>query len=106
MQNAAIETATNAGIKIAHIAQEVNKAKALVEDAVETRKRQAQRMFKRGYAAAEETLEDTAYYIKRHPWQSIGLAAGVGAGIVALSGLLASWMFVKARKVAHSTTED
>ncbi len=87
MENSAVETATDAGIKLAHFANEVAKAKTLVEDAVEEKKRQAQRMLKRGYANAEDALEDTTYYIKRNPWKSVGIAAGIGAG----AGLILGW---------------
>lgn len=89
MESTTMETASDAAIKFAHLSHEVSKAKTLVEDVVEDGKRQAQRMLKRSYVAVEDCVEDTTYYIKRHPWQSVGIALGVGTG----AGLLAGWFF-------------
>jgi len=35
-------------------------------------KRKAELMLKRGFVAAEDRVEDTTYFIKRPPWQSVG----------------------------------
>jgi len=94
MQTKAVETSTDAAVKLAHLSQEVSKAKAIVNDVIEDGKREALRTVKRAYVAAEDRLEDTTYYIKRHPWQSVGIAAGVGAGV----GLFAGWICSKAFK--------
>ena len=81
MQTKAVETATDTAVKLAHLSQEVSKAKAIVNDVIEDGKREALRTVKRAYVAAEDRLEDTTYYIKRHPWQSVGIAAGVSAAV-------------------------
>jgi ElaB/YqjD/DUF883 family membrane-anchored ribosome-binding protein len=87
-----IESAADAAVKLAHLTHEVSKAKTLVNDFVEDGTRKAQRLVKRGVVTAEDYVEDTTYYIKRHPWQSVGVAAGVGAG----AGLLLGWIFSRA----------
>ena len=94
MQTRAVETATDSAVKLAHLSHEVSKAKAIVNDVIEDGKREALRTVKRAYVAAEDRLEDTTYYIKRHPWQSVGIAAGVGAGV----GLFAGWVCSRACK--------
>ena len=94
MQGTTVENATDAAINLAHLSHQVAKAKTLVEDVVEDGKRQAQRFAKRSYVAVEDCLEDSTYFIKRHPWQSVGFALGVGAG----AGLLAGWLFGRSCK--------
>lgn len=89
MENRTAEKVGNGTDQFAHLTHEMSRAKELVNDFVEDGKRKAQRMVKRGVVAAEDYVEDTTYYIKRHPWQSVGMAAGVGAG----TGLLLGWMF-------------
>jgi ElaB/YqjD/DUF883 family membrane-anchored ribosome-binding protein len=89
MENSAIKTATDAAVQLTHLTHEASKAKTLVNDAVENGKRKAKRMAKRGYVAAEDYLDDTTYYIKRHPWQSVGIALGLGAG----AGIVTGWLF-------------
>jgi ElaB/YqjD/DUF883 family membrane-anchored ribosome-binding protein len=69
------------------LAQQVAKAKVLVNDVIEDGRHKVGRTFKRGIIATEECIEDTGYFIKRHPWQSVGTAVGIGA----LVGLFAGW---------------
>ena len=92
METKTIERAADGAPQFAHLTHEVSKARALVNDVIEDGKRKAQRSVKHAVVAAEECVEDTTYYIKRHPWQSVGLAAGLGVG----TGLLASWMVSRA----------
>lgn len=87
MENNVVEKMADVGINFTHFTNEVSKAKVLLEDALEDGKRKAERTLKRGKFAAEECIEDTTYFIKRHPWESVGVALGFGAGI----GLLAGW---------------
>jgi ElaB/YqjD/DUF883 family membrane-anchored ribosome-binding protein len=94
MESQVIENAADAAIKFAHLTHEVSKAKTLVQDAVEDGRRKAQRIARRGYVAAEDFAEDASYYIKRHPWRSMGIALWVGAG----AGLLAGWFCTRTRK--------
>ena len=96
MEGKTIESATDAAINLAHLTHEVSKAKTLVDDVLEDGKRKAQRVVKRGYVAAEDYVEDTTYYIKRHPWQSVGVALGLGAG----AGIVVGWLF--SRSCTHS----
>jgi ElaB/YqjD/DUF883 family membrane-anchored ribosome-binding protein len=86
MENKVVENVTDA-INLAHLTHEVSKAKVLIDDVLEDGKRKAERLVKRSFVAAEECVEDTTYFIKRHPWQSVGAALGVGAAV----GVLAGW---------------
>jgi ElaB/YqjD/DUF883 family membrane-anchored ribosome-binding protein len=89
MESKAIENVTGAAINLAHLTHEVSKAKVLLDDVLEDGKRKAERTMKRGFVVAEDLVEDTTYFIKRHPWQSVGATFGLGAGI----GILAGWLF-------------
>lgn len=92
METNTIERAADSALQFAHLTHEVSKARTLLGDVIEDGKRKAQRTLKRTYLAAEDQLDETTYYIKRHPWQSVGIAAGVGVG----AGLFAGWMFLHA----------
>lgn len=88
MESKAVENVTDAAINLAHLTHEMAKAKVLIDDVLEDGKRKAERMLKRGFVAAEDYVEDTTYFIKRHPWQSVGAALGLGAAV----GVLAGWL--------------
>ena len=64
-----------------------DKAKVLCNDVLENGKHTMERTFKRGMLATEYCIEDTTHFIKRHPWQSVGTAVGIGAVL----GLFAGW---------------
>ncbi len=81
------ENVTDQAINLPDFAERVGKAKVLVNDVIEDGKHKVGRTFKRGIVATEECIEDTTYFIKRHPWQSVGTAVGIGAVV----GLLAGW---------------
>lgn len=95
MEAKTIDKTADGALQLAHLTHEVSKVRTLVNDVVEDGKRKAQRTVKRAYVAAEDYVEDTTYYIKRHPWQSVGVAAGLGVG----AGLLASWMLSRAAQI-------
>ena len=88
MESKAVENVTEAAINLAHLTHEVSKAKVLMGDAFEDGKRKAGRMITRGVVAAEDCVEDTTYFIKRHPWQSIAVALGLGAAV----GIFTGWL--------------
>ena len=88
MQTATIENGRSTAVKLAHLAAKASEGKVLAEDLVDFGKRKAQRMIKRSYAAGEDYLEDTTHYIKRHPWQSLGVALGVGISLGFLGGFI------------------
>jgi ElaB/YqjD/DUF883 family membrane-anchored ribosome-binding protein len=94
MQTATVENGTSTGIKSAHLAAKAAEGKMLAEDFAEIGKRKAQRMIRRGREAGEDYLDETTHYVKHHPWQSIGIAAGVGAFV----GLLFGWTCSRACK--------
>ena len=88
MESIPRENVTDKGINLPDLTQQVAKAKVLVNDVIEDGKHKMERTFKRGIIATEECIEDTTYFIKRHPWESVGVAVGVGA----IFGLLAGWL--------------
>jgi ElaB/YqjD/DUF883 family membrane-anchored ribosome-binding protein len=92
MEGKAMENVTDAAINLAHLTHQVSKAKVLIDDVIDDGKRKVERTAKRGFVAVEDCIEDTTYFIKRHPWQSVGSALGFGAGI----GLLVGWLTTRA----------
>lgn len=87
MESKTMESVTDAAVNLAHLTHQVEKAKVLVNDVVEDGKHKVERTFKRAIVSAEDCIEDTTHFIKRHPWQSMGAAVGVGA----IVGLFAGW---------------
>lgn len=86
--NAAVENGRSAGFKLAHLTAKAAEGKMLAEDLVEIGKRKAQRLVKRSYEAGEDYLDESKRYIKHHPWQSVGVALGVGLSLGFLGGFL------------------
>lgn len=91
METKVIETATDAAINLAHLTNEFSKAKVLIEDAIEDSRHKAERMVKQGVVGASDMIDDTTYYIKRHPWQAVGVAAALGAA----TGMLLGFAFTR-----------
>ena len=87
------ENVTDRPINLPDLSVQVAKAKTLVNDVIEDGKHKMGRTFKRGIIATEECIEDTTYFIKRHPWQSVGTAVGIGA----IVGLFAGWQVSRRR---------
>jgi ElaB/YqjD/DUF883 family membrane-anchored ribosome-binding protein len=83
-----VQNGKNAGIKLAHIAARAAEGKILAEDMLEIGRRKAQRMVRRGYEVGEDYVDETRRYVKHHPWQSVGLALGVGLTLGFLGGFL------------------
>jgi ElaB/YqjD/DUF883 family membrane-anchored ribosome-binding protein len=94
MQTATVENGTSTGIKFTHLAAKAAEGRMLAEDFAEIGKRKALRMIRRGREAGEDYLDETTHYVKHHPWQSVGIAAGVGAFV----GLLFGWTCSRACK--------
>jgi ElaB/YqjD/DUF883 family membrane-anchored ribosome-binding protein len=88
MQTATVENGGSTGIKLAHLAAKASEGKMLAEDLVEIGKRKAQRAIRRGYEAGEDYLDESKRYIKHNPWQSVGVALGVGLTLGFLGGFL------------------
>jgi ElaB/YqjD/DUF883 family membrane-anchored ribosome-binding protein len=76
------------GIKLAHLAAKASEGKVLAEDLVDIGKRKAQRLVRHGIETGEDYLDETKRYIKHHPWNSIGVALGVGLTIGFIGGFL------------------
>lgn len=85
MQTATVENSATS--KLADLAAKAAEGKALAEDLLETGKQKTQRAIRKGFEAGEDCLDETTYCIKHNPWQSVGIAAGVGAFV----GLLCGW---------------
>ncbi|HSE32546.1 MAG TPA: hypothetical protein VLA93_13320 [Pyrinomonadaceae bacterium] len=92
MESKTMENVTDAGINLAHLTHQVAKAKVLIDDVIDDGKRKVERTAKRGFVAVEDCIEDTTYFIKRHPWQSVGTALGLGAAV----GLFVGWVTIRA----------
>jgi len=74
------------GVKLAHLAAKAAEGKILAEDFVDISKRKAQRLMRRGIDATEDCMDETKRYIKHNPWQSVGVALGVGLTLGFLGG--------------------
>lgn len=87
MQGRTMEV-TDAALSLAHITHQVGKAKVLIDEVIGDGKHKIERNLKRGFVAVDDCIEDTTYFIKRHPWESVGVAVGAGA----ILGLVAGWI--------------
>jgi ElaB/YqjD/DUF883 family membrane-anchored ribosome-binding protein len=94
METATVENGKSTESKFAHLAARAAEGKMLAEDFAEIGKRKAQRMIRRGREAGEDYLEEKTHYVKHHPWQSVGIAAGVGV----IVGVLFGWTCSRAYK--------
>jgi len=87
MESNTMENITDNAVNLADLTHQVTKAKVRINDVIEDGKHKVERSFRRGIIATEECVEDTTFFIKRHPWQSVGTAVGIGAVV----GLFAGW---------------
>jgi ElaB/YqjD/DUF883 family membrane-anchored ribosome-binding protein len=87
METATVENDMSTGSAFADLAARAAAGKMLAEDIAELGKRKAQHLIRRGREASEDCLDETTHYIKHNPWQSVGIAAGVGV----FGGLLFGW---------------
>ncbi len=94
MQTTTVENSSSREFNFEHLAARAAKGKMLAEELAEIGKRKAERILRRGVETGEDCLDETTHYIKRHPWQSVGIAAGVGA----FFGLLCGWTYLRVRK--------
>lgn len=88
MRTATVEDGKSTGIKLAHIAAKAAEGKILAEDLVDIGKRKAQRLYRQGYELGEDYIDESRRYIKKNPWQSVGVALGVGLALGFVAGLL------------------
>jgi ElaB/YqjD/DUF883 family membrane-anchored ribosome-binding protein len=88
METATVENGKGTAAKLAHLTAKAAEGKMLAEDLVEIGKRKAQRMVRKGYEAGEDYLDESKRYIKHNPWQSVGVALGVGLVLGFLGGFL------------------
>ena len=73
--------------KIAEIGVDFPLLKKRLGNAVDDAVLEAGRIAKHGRHAMEDVMEDTTYWIKKNPWQSVGYVAGAAFGI----GLCLGW---------------
>jgi ElaB/YqjD/DUF883 family membrane-anchored ribosome-binding protein len=88
MRTATVEDGKNTGIKLAHLAAKAAEGKVIAEDLVDIGKRKAQRLVRQGYEIGEDYIDESRRYIKRNPWQSVGVALGVGLLLGFVAGAL------------------
>ena len=88
MRTATAEDGKSTGIKLAHIAAKAAEAKILAEDLVGIGKRKAQRLYRQGFEMGEDYIDESRRYIKKNPWQSVGVALGIGLALGFVAGLL------------------
>ena len=77
--------------QIAHVGLTVEKLKENASHVIEDGIADAKRMVKKGRYAAEDLVDDTAHYIKKDPFRSVGVTFGVGFGLGAIVGLLVAY---------------
>ena len=82
------EAGKNTGIKLAHLAAKAAEGKVIAEDLVDVGKRKAQRLVRQGYELGEDYIDESRRYIKHNPWQSVGVALGVGLALGFIAGIL------------------
>jgi len=87
--SAALETAG----KIAEVGVDFRLLKKRLGNAVDDAVLEAEGMAKHGRRAMEGVMEDTTYWIKKNPWQSVGYVAGAAFGI----GLCLGWFSSRVR---------
>ena len=88
MRTATVEDGKNTGIKLAHLAAKAAEGKIIAEDLVDIGKRKAQRLVRQGYEIGEDYIDESRRYIKHNPWQSVGVALGIGVALGFIAGLL------------------
>ena len=88
MRTATVEDGKNTGIKLAHLAAKAAEGKIIAEDLVDIGKRKAQKLVRQGYEMGEDYIDESRRYIKHNPWQSVGIALGVGVALGFIAGLL------------------
>ena len=88
MRTATVEDGKNSGIKLAQLAAKAAGGKVIAEDLVDIGKRKAQRLVRQGYEMGEDYLDESRRYIKHNPWQSVGVALGLGVALGFIAGML------------------
>lgn len=88
MQTAIVGNGENTGVNLAHLAAKAAESKEIAEDLLEIGKRRVERAIRKGRERGEDYLEDASYYVRHHPWQSVGVAVTVGAFAGLLFGLV------------------
>ena len=77
--------------QIAHAGLTVERLKENASHVIEDGIADAKRMVKKGRYAAEDLVDDTAHYIKKDPFRSVGVTFGVGFGLGAIVGVLIAY---------------
>ena len=85
---AASELAVDARKKMAEVGSQAADLISNVTNSAQETAVAAKRAVKKGLAATEDLVDDTAYRIKKHPLQSVGVTFGIGLG----AGILIGWL--------------
>ena len=85
-----LQKAFHAGEELAKLGLDTLQIKEKVGEAVENGMKSAKRTVKHGRHAAEDVLDDAAYCIKHEPLRSVAVSFGVGVGVGAMVGWLAT----------------
>ena len=88
MRTVTVEDGKSTGIKLAHLAAKAAEGKVIAEDLVDMGKRKAQKLVRQGYEMGEDYIDESRRYIKHNPWQSVGVALGVGLLLGFVAGTL------------------
>jgi len=88
MQTTTVENGKRTASRMAHLTARAAEGKMFAEDLVDSGKRKAQRLARKGYELGEDYLDESKHYIKHHPWQSVGVALGLGLMLGFLGGFL------------------
>ncbi|MBV9215903.1 MAG: DUF883 family protein [Acidobacteria bacterium] len=86
--NTKLKNALHTAGEIAEVGIDLGVLKKRIESAVDEAVFDADRLAKRGKHMVEDAVDDSTYYIKKNPWQSVGYAAGAGLGVGLLLGIL------------------
>ena len=94
MKEGLAHKALDVGVKAGRLGYEAARVKTVITDAVsdtiEDGMHTAKRVVKRGRYAAEDLMDETVHQIKQHPLRCTAITLGVGFGLGAFIGWLAS----------------
>jgi ElaB/YqjD/DUF883 family membrane-anchored ribosome-binding protein len=79
----------DAAHRVVQLSHDARALESVANEAVEDGVRGARRAVRRGTAALEDLGDDAVYYVKRQPVKAVAIAAGAGAIVGILLGVLA-----------------
>jgi ElaB/YqjD/DUF883 family membrane-anchored ribosome-binding protein len=79
----------NAAQRVVQLSHDARALESVADEAIEDGVRAARRAVRRGTAAPEDVGDEALYYVKRQPFKAITIAAGAGAIVGIVIGVLA-----------------